>query len=123
MPSSISKSARVSHGGAYIAVDTESRRGQNPFSPHQTLTGAASLPAVPVEGFLSVSFSYRLLQNRTVGYLRRSIEERLVMGGLVFSGPAGSGKSALLKVRKGKEQRGGGNACSRLYFVTRYLRR
>lgn len=35
-----------------------------------------------------------------MGYLRRSIEERLVMGGLVFIGPAGSGKSALLKVGK-----------------------
>lgn len=92
---------------------------KTPLAPHQTLTGAACLPAVPLDRFLSVSFAYRLLLNRTVGYLRRSIEERLVMGGLVFSGPAGSGKSALLKVREGKEQGGGGNACSQIYFVTR----
>ena len=37
-------------------------------------------------------------ENRTMGFLRRCIEEKFVTEGIVLRGPAGSGKSALIKV-------------------------
>lgn len=36
--------------------------------------------------------------NRTVNYLRRCVEEKLVVGSIVLRGPPGCGKSALVKV-------------------------
>lgn len=38
-------------------------------------------------------------RDRTVGLLRRSIEEKIVMEGILLRGPTGSGKSALIEVQ------------------------
>lgn len=45
-----------------------------------------------------VSLVLLLRHYRAVGFLRRCVEEKLVMEGILLRGPAGSGKSALIKV-------------------------
>lgn len=49
--------------------------------------------------YISYLFPPLLLHGRTVGFLQRCIDEKLVMEGILLRGPAGSGKSALVKVR------------------------
>lgn len=98
-PCTVIPAKNVTTGGTPHEIGSSLKLARGACSHHSyTLKGGKDENLPPDAGNSTVLVSLLLRDGRTVGFLRRCIEEKLVVDGILLRGPAGSGKSALMKV-------------------------